>query len=385
MVGSVGFTLDAPDGQPLPPRPTGVPAPGGTPVPGANPAAQGGAGPAQMAAGALPPHLPCASDPGSYTEVWMRQTSSTSGQEMSEQIESWLDMYANLPVDYASVVDDITAASDWVGFLTVLKGNAVSLVHSLGQFRTGLGTASPGNGRTFGLLGERLGRGPPPIIMVPSAGGLAAWIRPIALHEPSEAEIEVLKGSDERTIQKPTVTGDKAKDEDPDHPRVEVTNLCFIPKAWAAYFLDQCTPYDAYQRYKRLLATIPVAAQPQFRYLEAWFKASCLRTDAAADESMMTAKWQAPMIDRKVHTWMERHTQYVNAVPFGMMTNPPSAGAPPRDLGPADVLRQSHGDHRGPEAHGRIKKVHHRGVTAPTGSVLTVSGRNGDRFAGAIR
>ena len=65
---------------------------------------------------------------------------------MEAQVDSWLDQYANVPVDFVGVVDDITLATDWMGFLTVLKGSIVLLVHYIGQFRTGLGAASPGNG-----------------------------------------------------------------------------------------------------------------------------------------------------------------------------------------------------------------------------------------------
>jgi hypothetical protein len=53
------------------------------------------------------------------------------------------------------------------------------------------------------------------IIKVPSTGGLAAWIRRIALHGPSDAEIEDLKDLADRSIMKLTVTGDETKDEDP--------------------------------------------------------------------------------------------------------------------------------------------------------------------------
>jgi hypothetical protein len=71
MAGSVSFTLDAPDMGVVPPVLTGAPVPGGAPpTPGAVPAAVAPTGPAQMAAVLpLPPHLPYASDPGSYTEL----------------------------------------------------------------------------------------------------------------------------------------------------------------------------------------------------------------------------------------------------------------------------------------------------------------------------
>jgi hypothetical protein len=81
--------------------------------------------------------------------------------------------------------------------------------------------------------------------------------------------VEVLKKSANKTIVKPTIQGDEAKDKDPDHPLVKVSILCFIPKAWAAYFLDQCSPYVAYHHYKQLIATIPAVLQDNFRYMEA--------------------------------------------------------------------------------------------------------------------
>jgi hypothetical protein len=102
---------------------------------------------------------------------------------------------------------------------------------------------------------------------------------------------------------------------------VQVTALCFIPKAWAAHFLDQISPYEAYQHYKELQVTIPVMDQPQLCYMEAcWLKAACLQVSM-----LLTAKWQAPMIDDKVNTWVEWHTHYINTMPFGAQT--PMVGA----------------------------------------------------------
>jgi hypothetical protein len=230
---------------------------------------------------------------------------------MEEEVKSWLQQYANNPIDYAGAVEGITSSANWIGFLTVFKGNVVSLVHSLGQFRTGLGPTSPGNDRTFGLLGERVGTGAAPIIMVPSTGGLTAWIRPIAVHEPTD-------DSTDRIIEKPTIQGDETKDEDPAHPMVEVTTLCFIPKAWAAHFLDQCSPYEAFGCYKKLIATVPAGLRDKFHYMEAWMRAACIESAPHQEDYMLTAKWQASVKDRKVNTWMERHTQYVNAVPSQM-------------------------------------------------------------------
>jgi hypothetical protein len=57
--------------------------------------------------------------------------------------------------------------------------------------------------------------------------------------------------------------------------------------------------------------------------MEAWLKVACLQVLTTSDNSLGTAKWQAPMIDRKVNTWMEWHTQYVNAVLFRALSQAP--------------------------------------------------------------
>lgn len=210
----MGLTLYPPEtGPPLPPPPTGVQVPAGVPPDaGMGQAVGGPTGLPQLPAVIpLPPPLPYASDPaGSYTELWARQTSSNTGFKMEEQVD-----YTKVLVNFGRIVDDITSAADWIGFLMVFKGNVVvSLLYSLVHFRTGLGTASPGNGRTFGLVSKWVGLGTAPIIMVPSTGGLAAWVRPIKLHEPLETDIETLRDSADRAIPKLMMQGDQTRDED---------------------------------------------------------------------------------------------------------------------------------------------------------------------------
>jgi hypothetical protein len=91
---------------------------------------------------------------------------------------------------------------------------------------------------------------------------------------------------------KPAVSGDEDKDEDLDHQLVEVMNLGFIPKAWAASFLDQCLPCQAYDRYKRLITMTPTPVQAHFHYMEAWLKPACLQGSAQNDDAFpMRGQW----------------------------------------------------------------------------------------------
>jgi hypothetical protein len=97
-----------------------------------------------------------------------------------------------------------------------------------------------------------------------------------------------LKDSVDRRIAKPTVQGD----EDVAHPLVQVTALCFIPKAWAVHFLDQISPCEAYQHYKELQVTIPVMDQPQLYYMEAcWLKAACLQVSMLLTSESVICQW----------------------------------------------------------------------------------------------
>jgi hypothetical protein len=69
----------------------------------------------------------------------------------------------------------------------------------LGLFSVGLGRSTSAHKRMFGLLGEKIGTGLPPIVMAPSAG-IAPWIKIQAQHQPSEASLRTLEAGTALTI-----------------------------------------------------------------------------------------------------------------------------------------------------------------------------------------
>jgi hypothetical protein len=81
-----------------------------------------------------------------------------------------VDTYTGTNPDYGAIQTTILNSADWMGFLTVLSGNQVILVHSLSLFSSGLGHPTSAHNRMFGLLGKRIGTERLPIVMVPSAG-----------------------------------------------------------------------------------------------------------------------------------------------------------------------------------------------------------------------
>jgi hypothetical protein len=99
------------------------------------------------------PQLPFTPNLGLYTQLWTSQSVTTAANEMKDGVESSIENYTNANQDYNSIQMTILNSLDWMGFLTVLPGNQVVQVHSLGFFSSGLGRPRPAHNRMFGLLG----------------------------------------------------------------------------------------------------------------------------------------------------------------------------------------------------------------------------------------
>jgi hypothetical protein len=244
----------------------------------------------------------------------MSETAGTSALEMSKECETYLDAFTGNPVDYPAIVSSLLATADGMVFLTVLTGDQVCPVHSLGKFSCGLGKHTPLHNRIFGLLGEKVGESLPPIAMVPAAG-LVPWFQLEERHQPSTEDLAVLETSRDRTVAEPAVTGGRENDDDEDRPKVSVQKLVMIPKAWAPYFMEPQSPWKALQTFQTLLKTILENLKDSFDFIEAWLSVACLH-EVQKDESMMKAKWQNPHADRRVLEWMLRHTRFVNSMPL---------------------------------------------------------------------
>jgi hypothetical protein len=91
------------------------------------------------------------------------------------------------------------------------------------------------------------------------------------------------------------------------------------------------SPWEALMAYKRLILTLPLTVHDSLDYLHAWLAVACTHLTRAA-ESIEKAKWQSPHVDRRMIVWMQRHTQYVNAMPGGAMAMP---------AGPALLIRKN--------------------------------------------
>jgi hypothetical protein len=180
------------------------------------------------------PRLPFAPGPGSFTQLWTSQSATTTAEEMKVDMESHIEAYSSINPDYPAIQTNILNSSDWIGFLTVIAGSQVVLVHSLGLFSVGLGRPTPAHNRMFGLLGEKVGTGLPPIVMA-LEGGLASWISIQTRHQPLEASLRALEASSALTIA--LFLDQEGTD------GVSVQNICFVPKRRAPRISSpQCCP-----------------------------------------------------------------------------------------------------------------------------------------------
>jgi hypothetical protein len=200
--------------------------------------------------GLLPPPLvPYAPGPGTYTHLWMSQTSTMTREDIKEELSSYLDAYSGSGTpDYSAIQATILTSGDWYGFLTVLPDHQVCLVHSLGKHSSGLGRPASAHNRIFGLLGEKVEDQLPPLVMVPSAG-LLPWLKIQNVHQRTPEDLQDLANQQSKTVLRPQLTsGTEDQDEDNDRPQVPVQNLCFIPKPWAAQFLAPMSPWGPHKR-----------------------------------------------------------------------------------------------------------------------------------------
>jgi hypothetical protein len=133
------------------------------------------------------------------------------------------------------------------------------------------------------------------------------------------ADLAILETSQDHTIVKPEVTGDVHADDDNAQPKVSIQKVVMLPKAWAPYFLEPQSPWNALQTYKTLIQTISAGYRDSFDFLEVWLHIACTH-QVRKDGSVLKAKWQNPHTDQQMIKWMLYHTRFVNSVPMMMDT-----------------------------------------------------------------
>ena len=131
-------------------------------------------------------------------------------------------------MEYISIITLILATVDGMVLLSLLDGDQVCTVNSIGRFICGNGKHTSAYNRIFGLLGKTVGYQLPTIAMVTGAW-LAPWFYLGERYQPIAADLAILQVAQEMMFTDPVVTGDAN-----DRPKVSVQNLVMIPKVVVA-------------------------------------------------------------------------------------------------------------------------------------------------------
>jgi hypothetical protein len=116
----------------------------------------------------------------------------------------------------------VLASSEFMSFLTVVSGDMVTVVQSLGQFSGGLSRQLLSHNRIFGLIGEKVGGELPPMVMAP-VSGITPWLQIMEVRLPTDAQLATLEGSDEKTLPQDD------EDHEDDDETASVQKLGYVP------------------------------------------------------------------------------------------------------------------------------------------------------------
>jgi hypothetical protein len=214
---------------------------------------------------ATAPHLPFGADPGTITGWLLDATATETSSNISRRLTrgfNWL--VENIPAigdpwyDAAilNVTDEVIGSDTIVTYLTATNiGNdvvRVTTVHSIHKYSAGSGGSNALHGRTLALLGETVGTqlpmldqfGPNPTEDFPHALGMEA------VTVPSDAMIDAYFELPTAGTLLPQPTVDQGA------TNMNLANFCPLPLAWAPYFLDFKSPYEALRTGRELMATM---------------------------------------------------------------------------------------------------------------------------------
>jgi hypothetical protein len=266
----------------------------------------------------------------------MKEAVDSTADSLSEEIEAVTQRYASLPavgdaaytVQLREIAEDGLATDDLSCFLTVSRARGespvVSTVLALSRYSAGMGGSAALQGRTIGFLGEVIGDQLPTIVLMPDSvdNTMVDCVELGTVEVPSVAELDAAF-----TGNSPPVVMAAPNNA----TQTMLPRIIFVPKAWAVYFLDRKTPYQAFKCMESLMATLPVQAQRDNALpLLEWTKAVCVRAGAGAlarRSSQMEVPWGTPdLVDRRLVLWATRQLAPFRApVPVA----PVAAGLPP--------------------------------------------------------
>jgi hypothetical protein len=284
---------------------------------------------------AMAPPLPFLADEGTVTRWLLDQSVSVTSDSLVQDIESgFARLSRNIPADVLDpdylgtmrdLVDEVVNSSDLCCYLTVSETGStatrVTVAYSIGKYSAGFGALSAFQGTLMAFLGEVIGENLPTFVQAPTTAGDQGLVSAFALREiavPTELELQNYFTSAAAGNLMNPIAATAAN-------TTRLSRLCPIPHAWATYFLDSKSPFEAWSTGTSLVATLGTADQRDRALpLLNWLRATCVKQGLAAGDrrfSCMDVSWAALAPDARVVRWAAgRLTPYKKAVvvPVGL-------------------------------------------------------------------
>jgi hypothetical protein len=299
------------------------------------------------------PQLPCGADPGSITGWMLQATMAETPSTISLQMERSFARLVGMPPvnhhDYAAarrdMIDEILNSNSLETYLMVsnhlYREPRVTVIHSLFRYSAGFGGRNALHGKVVGMLGETVGGQLPPLVRFQDDNAEDDFASALVLEnvnvQPAAAVTAYFTGPAALEVM-PAVTvaaGAVATD---------TSCLCPIPLAWAPYFLDFKTPYDAYRMGTGLVGTMTTDAERlRMDPFLVWLRACTQRQGAheaqrglsVLDQVVMDAT-PAPRVTLELTARLHRFRLPMLAVPPVQ----PLAGPVPAVLAPAGAATE---------------------------------------------
>jgi hypothetical protein len=303
---------------------------GGLPIPGIVP--PGGAPPAVTA-----PQLPFGADPGTITGWLLDATSTETSGTISRGLERGFNrLVDNIPGTAApgypaamqAMADEIINSDTLITYLTVTNipndEVRVTTVHSIAKYSAGFGGSNALHGQTLALLGETVGPQLPTLVRFnpDPQEDLLRGLRMENMAVPPDALVDTYFASPvaENLMPQPTVAQGRIA--------MNLARFCPLPTAWAPYFLDFKTPFEALQTGRTLVATMTdVGDRTRAGPLLDWLRGSCVRLGTNATSrrlSRLNHNFEPTAPDARVVKWMQ--AKIAPYLQYAAPTAPPAQG-----------------------------------------------------------
>jgi hypothetical protein len=265
------------------------------------------------------PQLPYAADLGSLTGWILENTVTETSSSISKALgRGFARLVDNVPLDGApsheaamkEMIKEVVNSDSLTTYLVATnfgddQDAKISVLHSIARYSAGFGGSNALHGHTLGLLGEMREDQLPMLVKFnknPTQNlGHALELEEVAV--PTDVLVGGYFGTATATYLMPQVTVNQGGVE------MNLTNLCPIPLAWAPYFMDFKTPYEALEMARILVtgledATLRTLASP----LLDWSRAACTRLGANATDrihSLLDQGFEPATPDARVIKWMK--------------------------------------------------------------------------------